>query len=292
MGIRASKSDFVRAGQKEMKVYTLTGKSGTGKSFQAMNLCKEYDIESIIDDGIFIYQNRVMAGTSAKREKTKVGAIKAAMFIRKEQCEEVKRSIESVKPESILVIGTSDKMAEEICGQLGLPEIYKKIHIEDITTEREREKAFKQRRIQGKHVIPVPSMQLKRDFAGYFINPLKILKSSGVFGVGQYTEKTVVRPTYSYSGDFTISDKVIRDIARCSVKRTEGVDHVISVYSNTMPGTLRVQVTLSMKGNGSVLDNAVQYQKKLADVIEFMTAFNVVEVAVNVGEVETGETEA
>ena len=50
-----------------MKVYTLTGKSGTGKSFQAMNLCREYDIESIIDDGIFIYRDRVMAGTSTVR---------------------------------------------------------------------------------------------------------------------------------------------------------------------------------------------------------------------------------
>ena len=269
-----------------MKVYTLTGKSGTGKSFQAMNLCREYNIESIIDDGIFIYHNRVMAGTSAKREKTKVGAIKAAMFIRSEQRDEVRRSIGSVKPESILVIATSDKMADEICEQLGLPEICKRIHSEDITTEREREKAWKQRRIQGKHVIPVPSMQLKRDFAGYFINPLKILKSSGVFGIGQYTEKTVVRPTYSYSGDFTISDKVITDISRCAAIRAEGVKRVLSVYANTMPGTLRVQVALAMKGNGSVLENAVEYQKKLAHVIEFMTAFNVVEVAVAVDAVE------
>lgn len=269
-----------------MRVYTLTGKSGTGKSFQAMNLCKEYDIESIIDDGIFIYRNRIMAGTSAKREKTKVGAIKAAMFIRPEQRVEVRKSIESVQPDSVLVIATSDKMAEEICEQLGFTEIYKKIHIEDITTEREREKAYKQRRVQGKHVIPVPSMQLKRDFAGYFINPLKILKSSGVFGIGQYTEKTVVRPTYSYSGDFTISDKVITDIAECAATRSEGVDGVLSVYANTMPGTLRVQVAVSMKSNGNVMDNAVKYQQKLAHVIEFMTAFNVVEVAVTVDELE------
>ena len=268
-----------------MRVYTLTGKSGTGKSFQALNLCREYNIESIIDDGLFIYHDQVMAGTSAKREKTKVGAIKAAMFIREDQREEVRRSIESVKPESILVIGTSDKMAEEICEQLGLPEIYKRIYIEDITTEREREKAWKQRRIQGKHVIPVPSMQIRRDFAGYFINPLKILKSSGVFGIGQYTEKTVVRPTYSYSGDFTISDRVITDISHCAATRVEGVKRVLSVYANTIPGTLRVQVSLAMKGNGNVIDNAVKYQKKLAHVIEFMTAFNVVEVAVTVNEV-------
>lgn len=61
-----------------MKVYSLTGKSGTGKSYQAMNLCNEENIESIIDDGLFIYHSRVEAGISAKRQKTHVGAIKTA----------------------------------------------------------------------------------------------------------------------------------------------------------------------------------------------------------------------
>ena len=63
-----------------MKVYTLTGKSGTGKSYQAINLCKEKNIVSIIDDGLFIYKNRVEAGISAKRQKTMAGAIKTALF--------------------------------------------------------------------------------------------------------------------------------------------------------------------------------------------------------------------
>ena len=42
-----------------MKVYGLIGKSGTGKSFQAVNLCKRLKIESIIDDGLFICRNTV-----------------------------------------------------------------------------------------------------------------------------------------------------------------------------------------------------------------------------------------
>lgn len=290
-----------------MKVYTLTGKSGTGKSFQAMNLCKELNIESIIDDGLFIYRDKVMAGTSAKREKTKVGAIKTAMFIRKEQREEVRKSIEKVSPGSILVIGTSDKMAEEICEQLGLPEISERVYIEDITTEREREKAFKQRRIQGKHVIPVSSMQLKRDFAGYFINPLKILKTSGVFGIGQYTEKTVVRPVYSYKGEFFISDRVIRDIADCLADEMRDISKVSSLYTNTMPGTLKVDAEVvvtsrpgreALKETGAsgegdakdrpvtILEKAEEYQKKLKEHIEKMTAFNVVEVNVSVSGVD------
>ena len=37
-----------------MRIYTLVGKSGTGKSFHAMDLCRKENIESIIDDGLYI----------------------------------------------------------------------------------------------------------------------------------------------------------------------------------------------------------------------------------------------
>ena len=61
-----------------MKVYALVGKSGTGKSYQAMDLCRDRGIEAIIDDGLFIYKNNIVCGSSAKREPTKIGARKAA----------------------------------------------------------------------------------------------------------------------------------------------------------------------------------------------------------------------
>ena len=77
-----------------MKVYTLTGKSGTGKSYQAINLCKEKNIESIIDDGLFIYKNRVEAGISAKRQKTMAGAIKTALFTLDEHASSVAARIQ------------------------------------------------------------------------------------------------------------------------------------------------------------------------------------------------------
>ena len=64
-----------------MKVYTLVGKSGTGKSYQALTLCKDLNIESIIDDGLFIYHSQVIAGMSAKRQNTTIGAIKTLSLI-------------------------------------------------------------------------------------------------------------------------------------------------------------------------------------------------------------------
>ena len=97
-----------------MKVYTLSGRSGTGKSFQAINLCKERNIESIIDDGLFIYRNKVISGISAKRERTIIRAVQAAVFDDDDRAEEAKAAIARMKPNSILIIGTSDRMVDKI----------------------------------------------------------------------------------------------------------------------------------------------------------------------------------
>ena len=163
-----------------MDVYTLVGKSGTGKSFHAMNLCKKLGVEAIIDDGLFIYKNHVAAGVSAKRESTKIGAVKTALFLNEEMCSQVRKAIEEENPESILVLGTSDGMTDKIISRLGLPPLesdsLRRIHIEEITTEEERQTARQQRDQYGKHVIPAPALQLKRTFAGYFMDPLRFFR--------------------------------------------------------------------------------------------------------------------
>ena len=132
-----------------MDVYTLVGRSGTGKSFHAMNLCKKYNIEAIIDDGLFIYKNTVVEGVSAKRASTKIGAVKTALFMDDEIRDKVAAAIKKKNPKSILVLGTSDGMADRIIERLGLPPLpadsLSRIHIEDITTPEERAAAREQR---------------------------------------------------------------------------------------------------------------------------------------------------
>ena len=196
-----------------MKVYGLIGKSGTGKSYQAVNLCKELNIESIIDDGLFICRNKVMAGISAKRQPTQMGAVKTALFNTDEHMTEVRDKILQIKPSSILIIGTSDNMVDKIVKRLELPRIGKRIYIDDITTEAERAIARKHRDEMGQHVIPAPTFQLKRQFSGYFMMPVRmLLKELGAMKPGDISEKSVVRPTYSYLGDYKISPKVMSDI--------------------------------------------------------------------------------
>ncbi len=266
-----------------MLVYFLTGKSGTGKSYQAMNLAGKLGIKAIIDDGLLIADRRVEAGYSAKREKTKVGAVKTAIFAREEHRREVADRIRALKPDKILVIATSDAMAEKIRLALGLPPAVSIIHIEDITTDEERELALRNRRSQGKHVIPVPSMQLKRDFAGYFMDPLRILK--GMRG-GSESDKTVVRPTYSYMGDFMIKDTVITDIAWCVAKEDPEIIRLLHVFSGSHTENLRVIADVVMAAGKDLCGRASRYQYALKEKIEQMTAFNVVQVDIQIMGIE------
>ena len=50
-----------------VRVIALVGKSGTGKSFRARLVMEKYNIDLLIDDGLLIRDQKIVAGTSAKR---------------------------------------------------------------------------------------------------------------------------------------------------------------------------------------------------------------------------------
>ena len=50
-----------------MEIISFTGKSGTGKSYQAVGLSRRLRADAIIDDGLLIYKGQIVAGTSAKK---------------------------------------------------------------------------------------------------------------------------------------------------------------------------------------------------------------------------------
>ncbi len=263
-----------------MIIYGLYGKSGTGKSYQAMNLCRQMDIESIIDDGLFIHGNLVAAGISAKRQKTKIGAVRTALFTGEEHANLVKRKISEVNPKSILVLGTSEDMVLKIVNRLQLPKISYMIPIEGITTENQRETANKQRKEMGKHVIPAPTFQIKRQFSGYFLDPLRIFRGKG--GRKDYSEKTVVRPTYSYLGDYDLSDKVISDIVVHLGKQIPGVAVVSKVFTVNSVEGVRIRVLVLMQYGVMLIDTARELQKMIEKQVENMTAFNIIGVDVEI----------
>ena len=65
----------------KMKVYAFVGPSGTGKSYRAQMVASEKNINFIIDDGLLIKDNEVIAGESAKKSSNESGHSKARFIL-------------------------------------------------------------------------------------------------------------------------------------------------------------------------------------------------------------------
>ena len=163
----------------KMKTYAFVGPSGTGKSYRAQMVANERGINYIIDDGLLISGNEVLAGISAKKAPTKIETVRNALFQNDERKKEIQDVIKKKKPESILILGTSDEMVKRIAENLEFEPISETIYITDVATEEEMATARNMRVTQGKHVIPVPTFAIKKDFSGYLLDPLQIFKSTG-----------------------------------------------------------------------------------------------------------------
>ena len=193
-------------------VFALVGASGTGKSFRAKLLAQKYDIGAIIDDGLLIQDDKILAGHSAKREKTFLAAVRTAVFDDKEHRDEIARALKKQNIRRLLILGTSEKMVQKIAARLQIPQPSKIIKIEDIATQDEIDFAIRSRRIEGKHVIPVPALEIKRSYPQIFYDSIriKLFRKERPSGVNMKVyEKSVVRPEFSKKGRVSISEAAL-----------------------------------------------------------------------------------
>ena len=185
--------------RRKRQVFALVGKSGTGKSFKARQVARRFRIDLIVDDGLLIRGQKIMAGRSAKREKGILSAIKTAVFANPDQITEVRTALAERSSSRVLIIGTSQKMIMRIATTLGLLPIRRMISIEEVSTREEISRALRIRAEQGKHIIPVPGVEIKRNYPHIFFESVKILlkaKKGLRRSEEEIVEKTVVRPEY------------------------------------------------------------------------------------------------
>ena len=214
-----------------MEFIAVVGPSGTGKSHRALLVAHNNQADAIIDDGLLIKNGKIIAGKSAKREQNKVLAVKRAIFVLPGHAEEVRKAIEETKPVRILILGTSENMASKIAKALKLPEVSRFVHIEDIATQSEMDKARFHRLRECKHIIPVPTIELKPHFSGYLVDPINsLLKKRREDGRRRHLgEKSIVRPVFSYYGKLIIDDWAIKAIVRKLLVDGENVTKVADV---------------------------------------------------------------
>ena len=138
-----------------------------------------------------------------------MGAVRVALFDDKEHRDEVAKAWKKARIKKLLILGTSEKMVMKIATRLQLPQPQKIIHIEEIASREEIEKAIKSRQVEGKHVIPVPSIEIKRNYSQIFSNSIKVFfQRKNIFNKndGKLFEKSIVQPEFSKKGRIEISE--------------------------------------------------------------------------------------
>jgi len=263
-----------------MRICAFVGKSGTGKSYRAQWVAREHNLEYVIDDGLLIKNNKIVCGKSAKKEKSKVASVKRAIFNNKEDRDEMIAAIEKEIPSGILILGTSVEMVNKIVAALELPDIEKYIYIEDVATEAEIKKAQYMRHEMGKHVIPVPTIEVKSQFSGYFLNPLKIFKSRSKENEIFESEKTIVRPAFSYIGEYTISEKVITSLVYHTSQDIKGIQRMLKIKSKNTYDGLVLTIEIAVFYGIPINEIMTELATKVKSEIEKLTALNIIELNV------------
>ena len=268
-----------------MDVIALVGPSGTGKSHRALIVARQNKADAIIDDGILIKDSKIVAGHSAKREASKIMAIRRAVFVVPGHAEEVIEAIKQVKPERILILGTSENMVYKIDKALQLPPISKIINIADIATKAEMAKAQFYRNKEGKHIIPVPTIELKPHFSGYLVDPIQSFFKKSSTKRRRLGEKSIVRPIFSYYGRLIIDDiailSIVKHIARDAELNFKPSNiHIKHIFENDEDKGIKISFEVVLKYGNHIPTLINEIQKKVKEMVEYMTGMVVHDVNV------------
>jgi len=266
-----------------MDVIALVGPSGTGKSHRALMVAQHHQADAIIDDGILIKDGKIIAGNSAKKEKSKIMAVRRAIFVLPGHAEDVREAIQKVKPHRILILGTSENMVQKIAKILHLPPIAKVIRIEDIASMDEMAEARYHRIKEGKHIIPVPTIELKPHFSGYLIDPLQSFFKRSRTKRRRLGEKSIVRPVFSYYGKLVIDDSAIQAIVSSVVKAKDFVSKVGSIrvkhlFRGDEDCGLDISCEIVLTYGNHIPTLISQTQQRVREAVEFMTGMIVHEI--------------
>ncbi|MFZ5591339.1 MAG: Asp23/Gls24 family envelope stress response protein [Bacillota bacterium] len=262
-----------------MKVYALVGPSGTGKSHRAIMVAHEYQAEMIIDDGLIIKNGRILAGQTAKRRPTRIGAIKAALFLDPTKAEEARRIIKQENPAGILVLATSTGMAEKIVENLSLPPVDRFISIEEIASPEEIKSARLMRTRYARHVIPAPTVEVRKSFPGTIIEPLQVFfrrkNKPATVPAKSWLEQSVVRPTFTFYGRLSISRPALESIIAISARQVNGITAVSRPQIEQNQEGINIHLQVSVRLELNLTEPARRVQQEVKRAVEHMTALPV-----------------
>ena len=266
-----------------MDVIALVGPSGTGKSHRALWVARNNGADAIIDDGILIKDGKVIGGTSAKKEKNRIMAVRRAIFVLPGHASAVRKAIAESLPRRILLLGTSENMVQKIAKTLRIGPVSKIIRIEDIASKKDMEIAKYHRLKRGEHIIPVPSIELKPHVSGYLIDPIKSFFKTSSSRRRRLGERSIVRPVFSYYGKLVIDDSVIKNIVHIVAEKLDevyrvGAAHVYHVVNGDEDLGITVSLEIVFAYGYAIAETMEALRRDLQMEIERMTGMVVHEI--------------
>lgn len=277
-----------------IEVVALVGPSGSGKSHRASMVAMEHQTDAIIDDGLLIAEGQIVAGYSAKREATRMAAVRRAILNDPEHARLIREALLARDPRRILVLGTSRNMIRRILAALGLEAApIRWVDIFSVASPEEVESALRVRRDEGKHVIPAPTLEVQKTFSGYLVAPLHFIFFHRGRGHRVTVEKSIVRPTYSSLGRFYIADTVVAAIVREVAGGVPGVAGVRRVVVHSRPNGVEIELEVVLNVRRDLFGVLDEVASRVRYGIEFTTALTVTNLLVSVRQLQgVGRTRA
>ena len=131
--------------------------------------------------------------------------------------------------------------------------------------------------MEGKHVVPVPTLEIKKQFSGYFMDSLKnfSFKNKDNQKEVEVTEKTIIRPTYSYLGKYSISDTAISSIVNFVVSKIEGVSKIYKVNINKFNDGMKLDIDIEIKYGSRIPNVASQIKNTVVYAVDNAAGINI-----------------
>ncbi len=270
---------------KGITVYGLVGRSGTGKSYHAKEVAVKYKINLIIDDGLLIKDDRIIAGHSAKEAPNFMGAVKTALFDDEDDKNAMTSALLREKNRKILIIGTSEKMVNKIALRLDLPSPTKIIHIEEISSPDDIETAMHIRFVEGKHVIPVPAIEITRSAPAIVFDSIKVLINRSNRMKKEVSEKTIVRPEFSRPSEETVSEASLEQMVKHTISEYDPVMRIKRVKGvRNSDRTYSITVTIILPPHHYIPSTISDLQQYVRDSIEKFGSIMVKSVSIEIEE--------
>ena len=107
-----------------------------------------------------------------------------------------------------------------------------------------------------------------------------IFKSKGKGQKPYISEKSIIRPTFSYMGKFTISDLVFRQILEYLASQTPAIYKILKTRVENYGEGVKLYMEVTIVYGYNVVEGIKGFKQKARKEIEKLTAMNVVELDV------------